>query len=392
MSHSKNEKDQVCIQSEETEDKPKAEEGKKDQPKAEEGKKDQPKAEEGKKDQPKAEEEKKDEENILLRENEFLRNKICEDFKKWKKLNYNATKQSIISTVTCIFFCAIGVFLYITENNQLGIKIKNIVSTSVIGTGGTLTLFGSLASLKALFKEISDHKKDFDSLVNYFRRSPDDDKIEISSFAKGVDLEVHAKQQKLISRFLIKINRHMQYMLLCPLSTYFLSIAISNLICIQLLIPRMLEVEETMVSEGEDAVMKTINESASKNDQKKNDLADFVGSVINSVNDYVNNSSNVELQTENSVIHKKLKKVWKKMNDEKNNIIEDLRTINEKNNKEMKIIDRFYEFYYNTHKVKLFYADKANILDFFQCLFREIRNKWNQDKVKDGKFMKPDLI
>ncbi|CAG8461870.1 6256_t:CDS:2, partial [Dentiscutata heterogama] len=299
-------------------------------------------------------------------------------------------------------------------------KFKSIVSTSVIGTGGTLTLFGSLASLKTLFKEISDHKKDYDNLANNFLSS-DDDKIEISSFAQ----------------------------------------AITNLICIQLMIPRMLEIEESMMLEVEESVMSKIkqsvqdsvtgfferekswinsvqdsvtrsfakpNESVDEILKKVEELTNF---VTVSVNKSLNNFDKSKTESNNSLdmsktesnnsldksktesnnsldksktesnksgkqkmakfvfkrIKKIEKKIEKKMNEEKfkKKIIEDLKRMN-KNDIEKEMIHLFYDFYYDYYNVDLFYNDKVNISVILSFLFREMGKRWKKYKeIKDRK-------
>ncbi|KAF0401370.1 hypothetical protein F8M41_009479 [Gigaspora margarita] len=158
-----------------------------------------------------------DKTNVLQRENEYLQKHIKIELDQWRKNNYNSIKHSIISIVICAISLVFGVFLL--ASNSFQNQIKNIITTSFIGAGGTISLLGSLSSLRDLFKKIDEKKQyvnDFTDLLKKFQ-SKSEDKGNSQGIAVNNqdDLYEHMNNQTKILKFLKKLNRHMQYMSIC---------------------------------------------------------------------------------------------------------------------------------------------------------------------------------
>ncbi|CAG8621114.1 10730_t:CDS:1 [Cetraspora pellucida] len=350
---------------------------------------------------------------ILSRENEYLRTKICEELNKWRLHNFKSTKESILSIIICILFCARE-----SQFAELGKKI----STGVIGIGGTFTLFGSMNSLKDLFKQIDENKQEIDKLTNNLFKTPDDDKITKDTFAKGIDLKEHKKHQKTILRFLNKINKHMRYMLvsrtiyiviaslifiilalisiflliftndqndptnefifkiiniiLISLSSYFLSIALSILICVQLVVPRIMEIEGSVMFELEAPVeqmlkskMPNLQENSKiSNQQENSELKEFM--------------KNEKLNIKNSIIRKINEKNMNKIEDMiRKSIVNDLKKrfhIEDDQEKISKFVKEKKDI--AELLVNLRYNDKIRLLDLFGILFYECTEEVRKNK------------
>ncbi|KAF0442572.1 hypothetical protein F8M41_003648 [Gigaspora margarita] len=182
--------------------------------------------------------------SLLQRENEYLMKKIKEELDTWRKNNYESAKHTVISIVISSLALVFGIFLFITEQINFGEEIKNIISTSVIGTGGSLTLFGSLSSLKNLFKEVNENAEEFKNTMDIFRdlyqKTELQQKTEPqqeSNVKELVDqLEKYFKVQKKIVEFLGGLNKHMQHMLICRS----IAITIASLVVLMLAIVSIL--------------------------------------------------------------------------------------------------------------------------------------------------------
>ncbi|CAG8461601.1 3334_t:CDS:1, partial [Dentiscutata heterogama] len=171
---------------------------------------------------------------LLQRENEFLMIKIKEELDAWRKNNYESSKHTVISIVISSLALIFGVFLFITEKSNFGQEFKNILSTSVIGAGGSLTLIGSLASLKNLFKKVNENAEEFKITMETFKGlyQNADTKQESPIIEVLVGLEEYYKDQKKIYKFLEELNSHMQDMLICRSIT----VTITSLIFLMLAI------------------------------------------------------------------------------------------------------------------------------------------------------------
>ncbi|CAG8459475.1 23615_t:CDS:2 [Gigaspora margarita] len=113
---------------------------------------------------------------LLHKENEYLMKKITEELTTWSNNNTNSAKYTVISIVISTIALLFGVILFIFEKSNYKQEIKNIISTSIIGTGGSVTLLGSLVSLKELFKRASEGAKDFENTLKSFKALFQDDK------------------------------------------------------------------------------------------------------------------------------------------------------------------------------------------------------------------------
>ncbi|CAB4412325.1 unnamed protein product [Rhizophagus irregularis] len=155
-------------------------------------------------------------------------NKLLKEiFDRYKKLAELGNKKAIlqknlrngrITTISQIeiqlllwpFACfqiALGVVLFIKKSD-----IEGIVSTAVIGSGSTVTLVGSLASLKTLFK---DNKEGITQTVNTLAGIPNETDTNGKIVTKfHFDLAELRKELNPL-RFMENLNRHMQYMLIC---------------------------------------------------------------------------------------------------------------------------------------------------------------------------------
>ncbi|CAB4411854.1 unnamed protein product [Rhizophagus irregularis] len=144
---------------------------------------------------------------LAEREKEYYFNNLKEEFKKWKDYNYKSNRNSIIAMAICLFSIALGVVLFIKKSD-----IEGIVSTAVIGSGSTVTLVGSLASLKTLFK---DNKEGITQTVNTLAGIPNETDTNGKIVTKfHFDLAELRKELNPL-RFMENLNRHMQYMLIC---------------------------------------------------------------------------------------------------------------------------------------------------------------------------------
>ncbi|KAF0518310.1 hypothetical protein F8M41_016811 [Gigaspora margarita] len=173
---------------------------------------------------------------LLHKENEYLMKKITEELTTWSNNNTNSAKYTVISIVISTIALLFGVILYIFEKSNYKQEIKNIISTSIIGTGGSVTLLGSLVSLKELFKRASEGAKDFENTLKSFKALfQDDDKvdqIDEKEIKKIKELEDHLKDQKQIYIFLDGLNKHMQHMSICRS----ISVSITSLMFVMLAI------------------------------------------------------------------------------------------------------------------------------------------------------------
>ncbi|CAB4411138.1 unnamed protein product [Rhizophagus irregularis] len=146
---------------------------------------------------------------LAEREKEYYFNNLKKEFKRWKDYNYRSNRNSIIAMAICLFSIALGVVLLIKKSD-----IEGIVSTAVIGSGSTVTLVGSLASLKTLFK---DNKEDITQAVNTLAGIPNETDINekiVTKFHFDLD-ELRKKKESNPLCFMENLNRHMQYMLIC---------------------------------------------------------------------------------------------------------------------------------------------------------------------------------
>ncbi|CAG8785578.1 18775_t:CDS:2, partial [Gigaspora rosea] len=181
---------------------------------------------------------------LLHKENEYLMKKITEELTTWSDNNVKSAQYTIISIVISAIAILFGVILLIFEKSSYRQEVKNIISTSIIGTGGSVTLLGSLASLKDLFKQASEEAKDFEKTLESFKdlfkepKKEDDDKDDIDNEIdknkpkKIKELEKHLEDQKNIYIFLDGLNKNMQHMSICRS----ISVSIISLIFIMLAI------------------------------------------------------------------------------------------------------------------------------------------------------------
>ncbi|CAG8667131.1 7740_t:CDS:2 [Gigaspora margarita] len=161
-------------------------------------------------------------EALLQNENEYLLKKITEELKTWTDNNTNSAKYTAISIVISAIALLFGVVLFIFEKSSYRQEIKNIISTSVIGSGGSVTLFGSLASLNNLIKQANEDKKEFEKTLESFKDLfKDPTKKKDETIFKKIDI------------------------ILISFSAYCLFHSISVMICIQIIIP---SVTETMLN------------------------------------------------------------------------------------------------------------------------------------------------
>ncbi|CAG8580725.1 16520_t:CDS:1 [Cetraspora pellucida] len=152
---------------------------------------------------------------LLQKENEYLLGKINEELKEWKKNNYESAKATVISIIVSSLSLLFGVFLFIFEKSTFAQEFKNTISTSVIGTGGSVTLLGSLAGLKNLFKEANEQTEEFKKVLDMFKRTEDETKGESATDEYVQKLEEHYMDQKRIYKFLEGLNQHMRFMSIC---------------------------------------------------------------------------------------------------------------------------------------------------------------------------------
>ncbi|CAG8595057.1 4263_t:CDS:2 [Gigaspora rosea] len=153
----------------------------------------------------------------------------------WRTNNYESVKHTVISIVISSLALVFGIFLYITERINFGEEIKNIISTSVIGAGGSLTLYGSLASLKNLFKEVNENEEEIKSTMEIFKDLYQKSEPQLESKTIEVfveELEEYYKDLKKIFLFLEGLNKHMHHMLICRSIT----VTITSLVVLMLAI------------------------------------------------------------------------------------------------------------------------------------------------------------
>ncbi|CAG8489615.1 5376_t:CDS:2 [Cetraspora pellucida] len=153
---------------------------------------------------------------LLEKENEYLQRKIKEELEAWRKNNFESAKATVISIVVSSLSLLFGVFLFIFEKSTFAQEIKNTISTSIIGTGGSVTLLGSLAGLKNLFKEASDEAANFKDVLEMFKKTDAVTQGESSVNKEFVQkLQKRYTDQKRIYKFLEGLNKHMQFMSIC---------------------------------------------------------------------------------------------------------------------------------------------------------------------------------
>ncbi|KAF0518311.1 hypothetical protein F8M41_016812 [Gigaspora margarita] len=180
---------------------------------------------------------------LLQKENEYLMKKITEELSTWSDNNAKSAGYTIVSIVISAIALLFGVVLFIFEKSSYRQEVKNIISTSVIGTGGSVTLLGSLASLKHLFQQASEETKDFEKTLESFQelfKEPKkegdnvnkENEIDKKKIKKIKELENHLEDQKKIYIFLDELNKHMQRMSICRS----ISVSITSLIFIMLAI------------------------------------------------------------------------------------------------------------------------------------------------------------
>ncbi|CAG8747878.1 9506_t:CDS:1 [Racocetra persica] len=155
-------------------------------------------------------------ETLLQKENEYLHKKIKEELDTWRKNNFESAKHTVISIVVSSFALLFGVFLFIFEKTTFAKEIKNVISTSVIGTGGSVTLLGSLASLKSLFKEADQDAAEYQNILETLKKTETETQGESVVNTEYVDkLQERYADQKRIFKFLEGLNRHMKFMSIC---------------------------------------------------------------------------------------------------------------------------------------------------------------------------------
>ncbi|CAG8592760.1 21608_t:CDS:2 [Gigaspora rosea] len=176
---------------------------------------------------------------LLQKENEYLMKKITEELTTWSKNNIKSAQYTVISIVISVIALLFGVILFIFEKSNYKQEVKNIISTSIIGTGGSVTLLGSLASLRNLFQQSGEGAKDFQKTLDSFNAlfkeegvKDNEDKIVQRKIKKIKELEDHLKDQKRIYIFLDALNKHMQHMSICRS----ISVSIISLLFIMLAI------------------------------------------------------------------------------------------------------------------------------------------------------------
>ncbi|KAF0521885.1 hypothetical protein F8M41_015664 [Gigaspora margarita] len=106
---------------------------------------------------------------LLQKENEYLMKKITEELNIWSDNNSNSAKYTIISIVIFAIACLFGVILFIFGKSSYRQEVKDIISTSVIGTGGSVTLLGSLFSLRNLLQQANKETQEFEKTLESFQ-------------------------------------------------------------------------------------------------------------------------------------------------------------------------------------------------------------------------------
>ncbi|KAF0442574.1 hypothetical protein F8M41_003650 [Gigaspora margarita] len=146
-------------------------------------------------------------EALLRRENEYLTKKIKEELSTWRKNNYESAKHTVISIV---------------------------ISSLALVFGGSLTLYGSLASLKNLFKEVNENAEEFKNTMETFKSLYQNTEPQQESSVKVIEehLEDYYKDQKKVFEFLEGLNKHMHHMLICRSIT----VTITSLVVLMLAI------------------------------------------------------------------------------------------------------------------------------------------------------------
>ncbi|CAG8621228.1 25325_t:CDS:2, partial [Gigaspora rosea] len=209
-------------------------------------------------------------ESLLRRENIYLTKKIKEELGAWRKNNYDSAKHTVISIVISSLALVFGIFLYITERINFAEEIKNVISTSVIGAGGSLTLVGSLASLKNLFKEVNENAEEFKNTMDIFKDlyKKSDTQHESEAIEVLVEqLEEYYKDLKKIFYFLEGLNKHMHHMSICR-SIY---VTITSLVVLMLAILVIPHITDSMLENRKRKEMeKLMNEAAEEGPSKEN--------------------------------------------------------------------------------------------------------------------------
>ncbi|CAG8802438.1 25595_t:CDS:2 [Gigaspora margarita] len=158
-------------------------------------------------------------ETLLQRENEYLLKKINEELNELIKNNYGSTKHTVISIAISSLALLIGIVLLIFEKSNFGQEIKNIIPTFTIGAGSSLTLFGSLTSLKNLFKQVNKDAEEFKTTLNMFKdlyknRENKEESIEVLVIVTEVQ-KCYEEQKKYMYKFLDGLNKHLKHMSIC---------------------------------------------------------------------------------------------------------------------------------------------------------------------------------
>ncbi|CAG8605854.1 10330_t:CDS:2, partial [Gigaspora rosea] len=110
-------------------------------------------------------------EALLKQENEYLMKKITEELTTWNKNSVKSAHFTLILLVISAITLFFGSVLLILEETGYRNKINDIIFTSVYGTGGSVTLLGSLAFLKNLFQYSSEGIKEFEKTLESFTTS-----------------------------------------------------------------------------------------------------------------------------------------------------------------------------------------------------------------------------
>lgn len=158
-------------------------------------------------------------ETLLQRENEYLLKKINEELNELIKNNYGSTKHTVISIAISSLALLIGIVLLIFEKSNFGQEIKNIIPTFTIGAGSSLTLFGSLTSLKNLFKQVNKDAEGFKTTLNMFKDlykngENKEESIEVLVIVTEVQ-KCYEEQKKYMYKFLDGLNKHLKHMSIC---------------------------------------------------------------------------------------------------------------------------------------------------------------------------------
>ncbi|CAG8478058.1 20298_t:CDS:1 [Cetraspora pellucida] len=73
-------------------------------------------------------------------------------FTAWESIKSSSKMHAVVSIIICLLSLAFGITLLVSHQYGFESKLNDIISTSVFGTGSIMTFFGSLMSLRNLFR------------------------------------------------------------------------------------------------------------------------------------------------------------------------------------------------------------------------------------------------